>query len=60
MPDVGIQAKHFLSDKVEHFTESVIREMTRQATLSIWLKASRIFPHPPTSNARHSRPSPRM
>ena len=23
--------KHFLSDKVEHFTESVIREMTRQA-----------------------------
>ena len=25
------QSKHFLSDKVEHFTESVIREMTRQA-----------------------------
>src|ERR1700687_1642414 len=24
-------AQHFLSDKVEHFTESVIREMTRQA-----------------------------
>src|SRR6202142_3943057 len=24
-------SKHFLSDKVEHFTESVIREMTRQA-----------------------------
>ncbi|HKU28837.1 MAG TPA: aminotransferase class I/II-fold pyridoxal phosphate-dependent enzyme [Candidatus Sulfotelmatobacter sp.] len=24
-------AKHFLSDRVEHFTESVIREMTRQA-----------------------------
>src|ERR1700689_1105759 len=23
--------RHFLSDKVEHFTESVIREMTRQA-----------------------------
>jgi len=23
--------KHFLSDRVEHFTESVIREMTRQA-----------------------------
>ncbi len=23
--------KHFLSDKVEHFTESVIRDMTRQA-----------------------------
>jgi len=31
MADVGIQTKHFLSDKVEHFTESVIREMTRQA-----------------------------
>src|SRR5260370_2613654 len=27
------QRKHFLSDKVEHFTESVIREMTRQAML---------------------------
>jgi aspartate/methionine/tyrosine aminotransferase len=26
-----VSAKHFLSDKVEHFTESVIREMTRQA-----------------------------
>src|SRR5579864_6454883 len=25
------RGKHFLSDKVEHFTESVIREMTRQA-----------------------------
>jgi aspartate/methionine/tyrosine aminotransferase len=28
---VSPQHKHFLSDKVEHFTESVIREMTRQA-----------------------------
>jgi hypothetical protein len=27
------QKKHFLSDKVSHFTESVIREMTRQAAL---------------------------
>jgi aspartate/methionine/tyrosine aminotransferase len=25
------RVRHFLSDKVEHFTESVIREMTRQA-----------------------------
>src|ERR1700674_4318014 len=33
MADVVIQPKHFLSDKVEHFTESVIREMTRQAML---------------------------
>ena len=31
MADVGIQPKHFLSNRVEHFTESVIREMTRQA-----------------------------
>jgi len=28
---VSAHPKHFLSDKVEHFTESVIREMTRQA-----------------------------
>ncbi len=27
----SIHSKRFLSDKVEHFTESVIREMTRQA-----------------------------
>jgi aspartate/methionine/tyrosine aminotransferase len=32
MTPVSIHPKHFLSDKVEHFTESVIREMTRQAT----------------------------
>jgi aminotransferase len=31
MADVAFQPKHFLSDKVAHFTESVIREMTRQA-----------------------------
>ncbi len=30
MSDTALR-KHFLSDKVEHFTESVIREMTRQA-----------------------------
>ena len=38
--------KHFLSDKVEHFTESVIREMTRQAmdmAWSIWRRAFQIF-----------------
>jgi len=28
---VSAHPKHFLSDKVEHFTESVIRDMTRQA-----------------------------
>src|SRR6202140_3984171 len=31
MTQVSARPKHFLSDKVEHFTESVIREMTRQA-----------------------------
>jgi aspartate/methionine/tyrosine aminotransferase len=31
MPEVHTERKNFLSDKVEHFTESVIREMTRQA-----------------------------
>ncbi len=31
MTQVSAYPKHFLSDKVEHFTESVIREMTRQA-----------------------------
>jgi aspartate/methionine/tyrosine aminotransferase len=31
MTQVSAHAKHFLSDKVEHFTESVIRDMTRQA-----------------------------
>ncbi len=31
MAHVSSYPKHFLSDKVEHFTESVIREMTRQA-----------------------------
>ena len=31
MAQVPTLSKHYLSDKVEHFTESVIREMTRQA-----------------------------
>jgi aspartate/methionine/tyrosine aminotransferase len=31
MTQVPPHPKHFLSEKVEHFTESVIREMTRQA-----------------------------
>src|SRR6201987_4067165 len=33
MSEIATRKKHFLSDKVEHFTESVIREMTRQATV---------------------------
>src|SRR5437867_11925480 len=31
MAQVSTLPKHFLSEKVAHFTESVIREMTRQA-----------------------------
>src|ERR1022692_2722747 len=31
MTQVSDQTRHFLSDKFEHFTESVIRDMTRQA-----------------------------
>jgi aspartate/methionine/tyrosine aminotransferase len=31
MTQVSAHPKHFLSDKVEHITESVIRDMTRQA-----------------------------
>src|SRR5258708_15576994 len=38
------QRKHFLSDKVEHFTESVIREMTRQAMLYGAINLAQGFP----------------
>ncbi len=44
MTDVVIQPKHFLSDKVEHFTESVIREMTRQAMLYGAVNLAQGFP----------------
>jgi aminotransferase len=44
MSDLGIQARHFLSDKVEHFTESVIREMTRQAMLHGAVNLAQGFP----------------
>jgi aspartate/methionine/tyrosine aminotransferase len=36
--------KHFLSDKVSHFTESVIREMTRQAMLHGAINLAQGFP----------------
>jgi aminotransferase len=36
--------RHFLSDKVEHFTESVIREMTRQAMLYDAVNLAQGFP----------------
>jgi aspartate/methionine/tyrosine aminotransferase len=44
MADAVIPAKHFLSDKVEHFTESVIREMTRQAMLYGAVNLAQGFP----------------
>src|SRR5438552_1954371 len=44
MADVTTQQKHFLSDKVEHFTESVIREMTRQAMLYDAVNLAQGFP----------------
>jgi aspartate/methionine/tyrosine aminotransferase len=44
MADLSIQPKHFLSDKVEHFTESVIREMTRQAMLYGAVNLAQGFP----------------
>jgi aminotransferase len=37
-------AKHFLSDKVSHFTESVIREMTRQAMMYGAVNLAQGFP----------------
>ncbi|HEX6823728.1 MAG TPA: aminotransferase class I/II-fold pyridoxal phosphate-dependent enzyme [Candidatus Sulfotelmatobacter sp.] len=37
-------SKHFLSDKVEHFTESVIREMTRQAMVHGAVNLAQGFP----------------
>src|SRR5579871_5347428 len=36
--------KHFLSDRVSHFTESVIREMTRQAMLHGAVNLAQGFP----------------
>jgi aspartate/methionine/tyrosine aminotransferase len=42
--DEKTSPKHFLSDKVEHFTESVIREMTRQAMLHNAVNLAQGFP----------------
>ena len=44
MADTAIQSKSFLSGKVAHFTESVIREMTRQAMLHGAVNLSQGFP----------------
>ena len=44
MTHVSPLPKHYLSDKVEHFTESVIREMTRQAMLHGAINLAQGFP----------------
>jgi aspartate/methionine/tyrosine aminotransferase len=44
MGDVGTQDKSFLSDKVAHFTESVIREMTRKALVHGAVNLAQGFP----------------
>jgi len=44
MSETALQQKSFLSNKVEHFTESVIREMTRQALLHGAVNLSQGFP----------------
>ena len=41
---IAAPGKHFLSDKVGHFTESVIREMTRQAMLYGAVNLAQGFP----------------
>src|SRR5437867_9978898 len=44
MAEAALQQKSFLSGKVEHFTESVIREMTRQAMLYRAVNLAQGFP----------------
>ncbi|HVO63622.1 MAG TPA: aminotransferase class I/II-fold pyridoxal phosphate-dependent enzyme [Terriglobales bacterium] len=44
MPEAAAHTKQFLSSKVEHFTESVIREMTRQAMLHGAINLAQGFP----------------
>jgi aminotransferase len=44
MTRITAHPRHFLSDKVEHFTESVIREMTRQAMLYDAVNLAQGFP----------------
>ena len=44
MSETVTHKKHFLSDRVAHFTESVIREMTRQAMLHNAVNLAQGFP----------------
>ncbi len=43
-PVAAAKGKHFLSDRVSHFTESVIRDMTRQAMLHHAVNLAQGFP----------------
>ena len=49
MSEAAVSSKHFLSDKVTHFTESVIREMTRQAMLHNAINLAQGFPDFPAN-----------
>jgi aspartate/methionine/tyrosine aminotransferase len=44
MADASVLTKHFLSGRVEHFTESVIRDMTRQALVHGAVNLAQGFP----------------
>ena len=44
IPSLSSRTKQFLSDKVSHFTESVIREMTRQAAVYGAVNLAQGFP----------------
>ena len=44
MADAAVHTKHYLSERVEHFTESVIRDMTRQALLHGAVNLAQGFP----------------
>jgi aminotransferase len=44
MSETATPKKHFLSDRVAHFTESVIREMTRQAMVHGAINLAQGFP----------------
>src|SRR4029077_4146028 len=44
MAEVVARSRHFLSDRVAHFTESVIREMTRQAMVHGAINLAQGFP----------------
>ena len=44
MSETVIHTKHFLSDRAAHFTESVIREMTRQAMVHNAVNLAQGFP----------------